>query len=165
MTLDHLNNLAPDKATELFSGCCRCARWAMQMEQARPFQSESKMLESAEKLWASATEKEKLEAFSGHPQIGDLNGLRNRYASTASHEQGQIRRADEKVLELLRDENQQYLETHGFIFIVCATGKSAREMLKLLQQRLENDREIELDNAAREQAAITRLRLIKSVEG
>lgn len=165
MTLEDLNNLESGEATALFVECCHCQRWAMQMEKSRPFQSAMYLLDTANLLWAESTENEKLEAFTGHPQIGDMEALRNRYAVSANREQGQILDADEKVLELLRDENQRYLKTYGFIFIVCATGKSADEMLGLLQERLGNDRETELDNAAREQAAITRLRLQKLIEG
>jgi 2-oxo-4-hydroxy-4-carboxy-5-ureidoimidazoline decarboxylase len=164
MTLEELNNLKSSEACSLFTGCCHCERWALEMEKSRPFKSEVDLLETAELRWANSTMSEKLEAFAGHPRIGDMDALRNKYAVSANREQGQIARADDKVLELLRDQNQRYLDLYGFIFIVCATGKSAAEMSGLLVQRLGNDRKTELDNAAREQAAITRLRLLKLVE-
>ncbi|MFT7246626.1 MAG: OHCU decarboxylase, partial [Candidatus Azotimanducaceae bacterium] len=112
-----------------------------------------------------ATEVETLEAFTAHPQIGDLDALRNKYANTANSEQGQISAADEETLIALRDENQTYLARFGFIFIVCATGKSAAEMLELLQTRLLNDRATELENGAQEQWLITELRLNYLFEG
>jgi 2-oxo-4-hydroxy-4-carboxy-5-ureidoimidazoline decarboxylase len=164
MTLEDLNNLESGEATALFTGCCHCERWAREMDEARPFKWEANLLETAELLWAKSTEDEKLEAFTGHPRIGDMDALRNRYAVSANREQGQIVEADDKVLELLRDLNRRYLECYGFIFIVCATGKSAGEMLGLLEGRLGNEREAELKNAAREQAAITSLRLLKLIE-
>jgi 2-oxo-4-hydroxy-4-carboxy-5-ureidoimidazoline decarboxylase len=164
MTLEELNTLESSEAAALFTGCCHCERWVIEMETSRPFKSEVNLLETAELLWANSTMSEKLEAFTGHPRIGDMDALRNKYAASANREQGQIAGADDKILALLRDQNQRYLDLYGFIFIVCATGKSAVEMLGLLEQRLGNDRETELDNAAREQAAITRLRLQKLVE-
>ena len=164
MRLEDLNSLESGEATALFTGCCHCERWAREMERSRPFKSEVNLLGTAELLWAKSTESEKLEAFAGHPRIGDMDALRNRYALSANREQGQIVAADDKVLALLRDQNQQYLDLFGFIFIVCATGKSAAEMSGLLEQRLGNDRETELDNAAKEQAAITGLRLLKLIE-
>lgn len=164
MTLEELNNLDSGDSIALFTGCCHCQRWAREMEKSRPFETQVNLLNTADLLWADSTEKERLEAFGGHPRIGDMDALRNKYAVSANREQGQIVEADEKVLALLRDENVRYLDNHGFIFIVCATGKSAAEMLGLLQERLGNDRQTELDNAAREQAAITRLRLGKLLE-
>jgi 2-oxo-4-hydroxy-4-carboxy-5-ureidoimidazoline decarboxylase len=164
MTLEDLNNLESGEATAFFTGCCHCERWAREMDETRPFNTEANLLKTAELLWAKSSENEKLEAFAGHPRIGDLDALRNRYAVSANREQGQIVEADDKVLKLLRDQNQRYLEMYGFIFIVCATGKSAAEMLGLLEGRLGNDREAELKNAAREQAAITSLRLLKLIE-
>ena len=152
------------EAQNEFIGCCYCERWATELTNLRPFASIEELFEKADSTWASATEDERLEAFSGHPQIGDMKALRNKYAANANREQGQIEEAKDSVLLALRDGNLRYLESNGFIFIVCATGKSADEMLGLLQDRLRNDRETELDNAAREQGAITRLRLQKLVE-
>ncbi|MDA8879727.1 hypothetical protein N9I26_01275 [Pseudomonadales bacterium] len=97
----------------------------------------------------------------GHPQIGDMDALRNKYAVSANREQGQITDADEVTLTELAELNQQYLADHGFIFIVCATGKSALEMLGLLKSRIDNTREQEIENAAREQGEITLLRIEK----
>ena len=91
------------------------------------------------------------------------DALKNKYAANANREQGQIAEAEDSVLLALRDENLRYAERNGFIFIVCATGKSADEMLGLLRDRLCNDRQTELGIAAREQQAITRLRLQKLI--
>jgi len=106
-----------------------------------------------------------LEAFSHHPEIGsDLAALRQRFASTAawsSAEQAGVAGADDATLEALRDGNVRYRERFGYVFLVCATGKSAAEMLALLQARLPHDADTELRVAAGEQAKITRLRLEK----
>ena len=163
MTLDELNNLGPTDAQKAFIGCCHCERWATELSNSLPFDSIRSLFDKAASTWASATEAERLEAFSGHPQIGDMNALKNKYAANANREQGQIAEAEDSVLLALRDENLRYAERNGFIFIVCATGKSADEMLGLLRDRLCNDRQTELGIAAREQQAITRLRLQKLI--
>ena len=162
MTLQELNELALTDAQTAFIGCCHCQRWANELSGSRPFASIGELYDKADSIWASATEEERLEAFSGHPQIGDLEALKDKYAA-ANREQGQIVAAEDSVLLALRDENLRYAERNGFIFIVCATGKSADEMLGLLRGRLGNDRVTELDNAASEQGAITRLRLQKLI--
>jgi 2-oxo-4-hydroxy-4-carboxy-5-ureidoimidazoline decarboxylase len=93
-----------------------------------------------------------------------MNALRNKYTSTASAEQGQVTNADETVLLALREQNQVYLEKFGFIFIICATGKSASQMLALLKARINNSPDEELANGAREQGEIMNLRLSKLLE-
>ena len=131
------------------------------MNRARPYVSEVAIYAAANDCWRLASEPEKLEAFGGHPQIGDMDALRNKYAVSANREQGQITNADDVTLTELAELNQQYLADHGFIFIVCATGKSALEMLGLLKSRIDNTREQEIENAAREQGEITLLRIEK----
>ena len=159
MTLDDLNHLDRQTRFDIFLACCHCKRWAQDMSKASPFDSASSLKEQALAFWQSSSEAERLEAFSGHPQIGDMDALRNKYAKDANREQGQIVEAEDETLLALRDGNQHYLERYGFIFIVCATGKSASEMLILLRNRISNNRTLELDNAAVEQGKITQLRL------
>ena len=161
MTLEDINQTGAVQLKKLFESCCHCERWAVDMCNVRPFISLEEMLDLADRLWETASEEELLEAFSGHPQIGDMEALRNKYAASANLEQGQIVEADESILKELHSKNQQYLEINGFIFIVCATGKSASEMLDSLLGRLSNNREAELQIAAKEQGAITQLRLKK----
>ena len=159
MILVELNGLARETAVTKFKACLGCQSWAENMADARPFESKRDILRQGEARWRLATEVEILEAFSQHPQIGDLQALRNKYANTATAEQGQVAVAAEATLIDLRNDNQAYLTRFGFIFIVCATGKSAAEMLELLQARLPNDRATELSNGAHEQWLITQLRL------
>lgn len=112
-------------------------------------------------------ESDLLEALDGHPQIGNVATLKEKYRNTqdsAAHEQSGANEADDEVLEALAKSNQEYLDKFGFIFIVFATGKSAQQMLDLLLARLPNDRGTELVNAATEQNKITRLRLNKLFE-
>lgn len=164
MTLEEFNDLGRQWQYEALLNCCMCESWAARVPDGAPFESVDALVEFARQQWVRVDEAGILEAFSGHPQIGDLEALRNKYANTASAEQGQVAAADESVLIRLRDQNQAYLDRFGFIFIVCATGKSAEEMLGLLDARIGNSRAEELANGAAEQMAITEIRLRKMVE-
>lgn len=164
MNIATFNNLTMEDMRSRLLECCQCAAWAARVVGSAPFSTADNLLECGSRQWLKATEQQILEAFSGHPKIGDMNALRNKYASTASAEQGQVTSADESVLLALRDQNQAYLEKFGFIFIVCATGKSASEMLGLLETRINNRRDEELANGAREQGEIMNLRLEKLLE-
>ena len=128
----------------------------------RPFGSQGALLTAARDEWWALTEADWLEAFSHHPRIGDRAALEARFPQThdlSAKEQSGIGIAGADVLEALAKANNDYFERFGFIFIVCATGKSAGEMLALLLARLQNDRATELRNAAEEQAEITASRL------
>jgi 2-oxo-4-hydroxy-4-carboxy-5-ureidoimidazoline decarboxylase len=160
-----LNDLQPSAALAALLRCCGSARWADRMLAERPYANTAAMLESADRNWSELGRDDYLEAFSHHPPIGaDLAELERKFASTsawAASEQAGAGAADPATLEALRDGNRAYLERFGYIFIVCATGKSASEMLELLRARLTNDPTTELTIAAAEQAKITKLRLEK----
>jgi len=128
----------------------------------RPFGSRDALLTAAREEWWALSPDDWLEAFSHHPRIGDRAELAARFPAThhlSAREQSAVAHATEDVLTALADANQAYVDRFGFIFIVCATGKTANEMLELLRERLPNDRETELRIAAEEQAKITALRL------
>lgn len=164
MILDHLNTLPEDEAEAVFRRCCGAARWARQMTARRPFATPEALFAMADEIWARLSRDDWLEAFAHHPRIGDLESLRTRFASTrawAAGEQAGAATASEAVLHALAEGNRAYEERFGYIFIVCATGKSADEMLGLLRARLPNDPAAELHVAAAEQRKITRLRLEK----
>lgn len=135
------------------------------MVAARPFGDDASVHAAATLLWGLASEDDVLEALSHHPEIGsDLEALRRRFASTATwsgNEQSSVAAADEGTLTALRDGNLAYRAKFGFVFVICATGKPATTMLEALRERLPNDRATEIANAAREQGAITHLRLDK----
>jgi 2-oxo-4-hydroxy-4-carboxy-5-ureidoimidazoline decarboxylase len=134
------------------------------MVRSRPFASRDALFEAADRVWQALAEPDWLEAFSHHPKIGDVKALAEKFKSTsnwAKGEQGGTSGAAPAILEGLAAGNRAYEGKFGFIFIVCATGKSAEEMLELLNGRLPNDRATELAIAAGEQAKITRLRLEK----
>lgn len=164
MNLEAFNQLDSQQAIDELMRCCGSLRWATIMASSRPFRSEADLYEAAERVWESLTREDWLEAFGHHPRIGDAEGLRIRFASTrtwASGEQSGTAVASDEVLAALAEGNRTYEERFGYIFIVCASGKSADEMLALLRDRLENDPKSELLLAAREQGKITRLRLEK----
>lgn len=164
MTLVELNQLDVHAAFDVLARCCAAHRWAQGMVAARPFASVAQMLDLAGQIWLRMSEDDLLEAFGAHPQIGNVDSLRAKYAGTkilAAGEQSAVAFASDDTLQALAECNRAYLNKFGFVFIVCATGKSASEMLALLQARLLNRREQELINAAEEQQKITAIRLHK----
>ncbi len=164
MNLEAFNQLSAEECETALRQCCVATRWIEQMQEARPFTDEGALFEKAELIWAGLSMPDYLEAFEGHPKIGDVSSLKKKYASTkqlAAGEQSGASVASDEVLQALAQGNTDYEKRFGFIFIVCATGKSAEEMLALLNARLDNDLMTELNIAAGEQAKITRLRLEK----
>jgi 2-oxo-4-hydroxy-4-carboxy-5-ureidoimidazoline decarboxylase len=164
LSLEIFNFLSESEARELLLQCCHSRRWADQVIERRPFSSWEEILVYGERAWHSLAEGDWLEAFEAHPQIGDVTTLKEKFQATkkmASHEQSGVEAADEATLRELVRLNKAYKEKNGFIFIVFATGKSARQMRDILDARMLNTREAELQNAAREQWKITQLRLEK----
>ncbi|MBX2848354.1 MAG: 2-oxo-4-hydroxy-4-carboxy-5-ureidoimidazoline decarboxylase [Acidiferrobacterales bacterium] len=160
LTLMELNNLSSKQAKDVFLQCCHSEWWAEIMTGSRPFKSIETVLEYAEMKWQDAKEKDILDAFSGHAQIGDLSGKSGAGPSElTTKEQGQVANAQASILSRLDQLNQSYYEKFGFIYIVFATGKSASEMLEILLSRIDNDRQQELQNGSIEQSKITNLRL------
>ena len=162
--LDWLNRVSEEDAISALLRCCGCRRWARAVSACRPFAFVDALHRSAEREWEQASRDEILEAFSHHPRIGDRDSLRARFPAThawSASEQAGAAAADERVLDELAQGNRDYEARFGHIFIVCASGRTAGEMLTLLQARLGNDPENELKIAAKEQMKITRLRLDK----
>jgi 2-oxo-4-hydroxy-4-carboxy-5-ureidoimidazoline decarboxylase len=157
-----IDSAAPAEARAMLQRACGSARWVSRMLARRPFGSDAALKAAAREEWYALGEADWLVAFSHHPQIGDRASLAQRYPAThdlSASEQAGVGGAHEEVLSALAEANETYLDRFGFIFIVCATGKTAEEMLALLHGRLKNDRATELLNAAEEQAKITALRL------
>ena len=164
MDIEHINCLDKNQATQLFIQCCTSQRWIEKMVDDRPYNDFISLRKSADKAWDQMTEKDYLQAFEGHPKIGNVSSLKAKYANTkelASGEQSGASQATDELILALAKNNQAYEEKYGFIFIVCATGKSAEEMLDLLYPRLKNDRHRELEIASEEQRKIFHLRLEK----
>ena len=167
MSIDDLNNSSATEIFSLLQKCCGAESWVHRMIDARPYQSTDHLLSLAIDHWKALSTADRIEAFEHHPMIGDIKTLSKKYANTAdlaSEEQSQTREATANVLEELADYNYQYFEKFGFIFIICATGKSAAEMLESLKDRIGNQREQEIRIASEEQIKITCLRLKKLIE-
>lgn len=162
-----LNALGHAEARSAFLSCCGSTRWAEAMTEARPFADEDELTETADRVWQSLSREDWLEAFRSHPKIGERKAARatgSESARWSEQEQRGARDAEEATLERLARLNRVYEERFGHIFIVCATGRTAAEMLSLLEARLRNDAERELNIAAEEQRRITQLRLKKLLE-
>jgi len=160
MTLGELNALEPSRAQHEFLRCCGSSRWAAAMTAARPFETVDAMETRASAIWSSLAREDWLEAFAAHPKIGE----QRKVSAWSAAEQAGMQSADSVVRTQLAAFNADYEARFGYIFIVCATGKSPAEMLSLLEARLPNDPDRELPIAAEEQRKITALRLAKLVD-
>ena len=157
-----LDNAAAGEARRLLAACCGSTRWVEGMMKRRPFGSQAALTATARLVWYDLSHEDWLEAFSHHPKIGDRAALGAKFAATrhlSGREQAGVDAAPDEVLDALAEGNQQYERRFGYIFIVCATGRTAGEMLALLRARLPNAPEAEIRIAAGEQAKITELRL------
>jgi 2-oxo-4-hydroxy-4-carboxy-5-ureidoimidazoline decarboxylase len=150
-----INAMAEEEAGAAMLACCGSKRWARRMAERRPFSSEADLFADAGRIWGELSERDWLEAFAAHPKIGE------RASGQAAAEQAGARGASPETLAALARANREYEERFGYIFIVCASGRSAEEMLDLCRQRLHNAPAEELKVAAEEQRRITRLRLEK----
>lgn len=162
MTLDELNGLDKPALRKALGDCCGSRAWVEKMMAVFPVMSVHDLLHAASKAWHACGEEDWKEAFRHHPRIGDLDTLKKKYAGTsATMEQAGALEASLTVLEALAEGNRVYEERFGYIFIVCATGKPAEGMLRLLRDRLGNGPKKEILIAMGEQEKITRLRLEK----
>jgi OHCU decarboxylase len=167
MDFESLNALPPDEAQKEFLKCCGSVRWAQAMVQLRQYAATIDGLTSlANEMWWSLEQSDWLEAFHSHPKIGEKKAAAEVHTQSkqwSGQEQSGLRDANQDTLDALAQLNREYEDKFGFIFIVCAAGKSADEMLAMLRERLCNDAEVEMRIAATEQAKITELRLKKLV--
>jgi len=164
MTLEEFNKQSLEKVREDLFRCCGSTTWLNKLLQHFPFQSLQDLKICSDKAWLSCTEKDWMEAFSHHPKIGEKAGENKKHSSTkewAEQEQSGVNDAGQTILVELAEANKTYESKYGYIFIVCAAGKSAAEMLALLKNRLNNDPEKEMHIAAGEQNKITHLRIDK----
>jgi OHCU decarboxylase len=166
MTLAEFNAMPAAEAETLLIDCCGAARWAAGVASRRPYATREALYKSADSIWWKLERADWLEAFSHHPQIGDQPASGTQSARQwAAGEQSGARAASNDVKERLSRANRAYFEKFGYIYIVCATGKSAEAMLAILNQRLQNDAPSEISIAAEQQRLITRIRLDKLFTG
>jgi 2-oxo-4-hydroxy-4-carboxy-5-ureidoimidazoline decarboxylase len=158
-------NQAPsaEAAREILS-CCGSTAWAERLTQRRPFADHALLLIVSDEICRSLTPTDWLQAFRSHPRIGESSANAQapaRSAAWSQQEQSRVAHAGDGIKSALADANRAYEEKFGYIFIVCATGKSAAEILAILLRRMQNDNETEIREAAGEQRLITQLRLKK----
>jgi len=161
MNLSAFNTLDKESAKQHLFACCGSSKWASSMMDHFPFASEKQLVDLATKIWyEECNETDWRESFTHHPKIGDVKSLTEKFAGK---EQAGVAVAKTETIEALAKVNTDYENKFGFIFIVCATGKSATEMLALLLDRLQNTVEEELNIAMGEQQKISIIRFRKLV--
>jgi OHCU decarboxylase len=172
MHLAELNALDANRAANELRRCCGSSRWARQMAQARPFDGIDALTAAADSVWRALDRADWLEAFAAHPRIGagsagrsetDASSRPDATAAWSDAEQAGVSGSAARTRRRLVEANEDYLARFGYIFIVCATGRTGDEMLDILEARLRNDPDRELRIAGEEQRKITRLRLAKLV--
>lgn len=157
------SRLSDAEAAEDILCCCGSRAWADGMAKGRPYVSESHLLQCAEKLWLQLSIEDWKEAFRSHPRIGvvETGSAQDQSQAWSRDEQRDARASDRNVLEALMAANDEYERQYGITFIVCATGKTADQMLKLMHSRLNRDLTMELREAAEQQRQIMSIRLNK----
>jgi len=181
MQLDELNTLDAARAARALLRCCGSTRWAARMAELRPFADAAALSRAADRAFDDLGPADWLEAFAAHPKIGESDGAgrvtphgpalsealilpdadTRRVEGWSGSEQGLVAQSTDATRQRLAEANRDYEARFGYIFIVCAAGKSGAEMLELLERRLDNDPGSELGIAATEQKKITHLRLTK----
>jgi OHCU decarboxylase len=162
-----LNQLPAELAEAEFLKCCGSTRWAKLMTEARPFANFEEVSSKADEIWASLGEQDWLDAFRSHPKIGERKAaaIQSQQAvNWSEQEQSRAQEAAGATKVAIAEGNRVYEHRFGFIFIICASGKSAEEILSALNERLAHDANTEIRIAAGEQQQITRLRLEKLLQ-
>jgi len=161
MTIEKFNSLSKKDVESALFSCCGSTLWVKNVVTGFPFENEQSLLTKATEVWYNdCAPEDYLESFRHHPEIGDVKSLQEKFAGK---EQASISQADQETIEALAKANMDYKIKFGFIFIICATGKSAIEMLNLLQARLKNNIEEERNIAMGEQMKITIIRFQKLI--
>src|SRR5262245_57958924 len=164
LAIERLNSLDDEHFHIVLLKCSGSPVWCDQMAQLRPFLNANDLLEKSNRAWEQLSTRDWLDAFSSHPKIGDVESLRNKFASAAvwaSGEQSGVYSASEETLKSLAEGNARYEKRFGHIFIVFASGKSAEELLSILNRRLGHSPEVELSICSVEHKKITQLRIEK----
>jgi len=162
MTLEDFNKLDKETATKELFSCCGSDRWVSSLMKDFPFSSEEALVEKATSIWYDeCSNTDWMESFTHHPKIGDKNSLEKKFAGK---EQSAVATASDAIIDALLTANNDYEKKFGFIFIVCATGKSAEEMLRLLNDRSGNSLDEEMNIAMGEQHKITLIRFKKLLD-
>lgn len=163
-SVNRLNELSANEAQAEFLKCCSSTKWAQDMTAARPFATDQDLFASANDVSSSLEDEDWLEAFRAHPKIGEKKAATvqsQQEQKWSAQEQSGVSEASAGTIAQLAERNREYEDRFGFIFIVCASGKSPDEMMGILNSRIDNDPRTELRIAGEEQRKITHLRLEK----
>jgi 2-oxo-4-hydroxy-4-carboxy-5-ureidoimidazoline decarboxylase len=161
------NGLPAQEAAQEILACCGSTTWARALAARRPFRDASSIMATSDEVWNRLSPQDWLEAFSMHPRIGEREAPQAASAQSAAwsaQEQQKVAAVGETTHAALQEANREYENRFDRVFIVCASGKSAAEMLDILRRRLRNDDATELREAAEEQRKITNIRLKKWLE-
>ena len=168
ITLNQLNSISDQEAFIQLEQCCVSKTWVNKMVQSRPFSSENELIKTAASIWYNDCSTDDFkEAFTGHPKIGNVDSLKEKFAHTAEwagNEQSKVAKANMETIEALAKANELYEDKFSYIFIVSASEKSAGDMLAIINSRLHHDRDDEIFVAMNEQHKITAIRLAKLIE-
>jgi OHCU decarboxylase len=164
LVLARWNALPEMEAEEEILPCCGSQHWAQELTRLRPFATSQELFDASDRVWLGLAPEDWDEAFRSHPRIGQRKaptGATKQSAAWSREEQNGIDEESAATLAELVRGNEEYEARFGRVFLVCATGKSAAEMLEMLKIRLQNDPPTELHEAAEQQRQITQLRLRK----
>jgi allantoicase len=159
--LARLAAMGEDEARAGFLACCGSAAFADQMTAMRPYADASSLMVAADRVWRGLSEDDWRQAFAAHPRIGETKSGHDASSRWSRGEQAGTATADRAVIGRIAELNAAYEERFGYIYLVCASGKSADQLLAILERRMTHDPADELAIAAEEQRQITRLRLEK----
>ena len=162
--LARLNSLPAEEAVQELLQCCGSKRWAAEIAASRPYPDIDTLIGSANDVWWSLAPSDWLEAFRSHPRIGEKKAAETVSAQSqqwSNQEQAGMTDVSREKVNTLAALNRAYELKFGYIFIICATGKTPEQMLSALRERLQHDAGAELPIAAAEQSKITELRLKK----
>lgn len=162
--LSRWNRLPLDEAANELFPCCGSRAWANGMASSRPMEDVATLLTTSDRIWRGLSAADWLEAFQSHPRIGETRRMPESSARSqdwSAEEQRRAAESNDLVKRALAEANREYEQRFNRIFIICAMGKSASEILANLRQRLHNDDATELQEAAEQQRKITQIRLRK----
>lgn len=151
------NSLPEDRAVEVLLTCCSSRRWARIVLGGRPYESADEVYQAADDALAELSETDVDEALAGHPRIGERAGAG--HSAWSNREQAGVAGAADDTRAALAEANRAYEERFGHVYLVCATGKSAEELLTILNTRLESDPATERGVVRTELGKINRIRL------
>jgi 2-oxo-4-hydroxy-4-carboxy-5-ureidoimidazoline decarboxylase len=160
VSLEALNAMPAAQASEHLLACCTSGQWIHNVTSGRPYGSVSEILARSDEAVAGLDRRDLEQALAGHPRIGSGSA-----AGSSRREQAGVQAADQATLRALADGNEAYERRFGHVYLVCATGRSAGELLALLRERLGHDPGTEWGIVRRELGKINRIRLRRLLEG